>query len=80
MKNITPIVLAGLLLALCGCSTDSPIFSNDATKASNSAGGTSNAEETRDIVNEQHSGASMGDQTQGGGGPAPAMSSNPYAH
>ena len=84
MKKITPILLAGIALAFCGCSTDEPIFASDATKAkaSNQNSTDANAEVARDVVNEQHSSASMGSnygETMGGKG-SPQASANPYSH
>lgn len=89
MKNITLIILAGCALACCGCTTDSPIFANDATKAKavdtvnpdGSPAGASNAEVARSIVNVQNSGASMGNEAAYGNPHASTGSSmNPYSH
>jgi hypothetical protein len=74
MKIITPIILAGAMLAFCGCSTDQPVFANEATQASeaqrsaNTSDSTSNSEQQRDVYNQMNSGAAM----QGGavGGPS----------
>ena len=39
MKNITPIVLASIALALCGCTTDSPVVSTPASQANQANNG-----------------------------------------
>jgi hypothetical protein len=85
MKNITPILLAGATLALCGCNSDTPIFSTPATKASAAQAGPSKEEQARDIYNTQNSGASMGQQAElPGAGASKEMqesqAGNPYGH
>jgi hypothetical protein len=86
MKKITPILLAGIALAFCGCSTDEPIFSSDASKAkASNSNPDANAEVSRDVYNNQNSGASMGTNnphanTSIGGGNGGAQQANPYSH
>jgi len=81
MKIITPIVLAGAALAFCGCTTDSPIFANDATKTQAANANPSVEEQSRDMQNWQNSGQNMG--VSGGTQTSPVQSNNqmnPYGH
>jgi hypothetical protein len=92
MKTITPIILAGLALAFCGCtSADGPIFSSDATKATGVNAQRSVDEQARDINSYMSSGNNAGNGTpnsstpadlgQGGGNaPVQSMQMNPYGH
>jgi hypothetical protein len=95
MKTKVIILLAGTLLALCGCTTDEPLFANDYTKEKTSesaAAGPSNQEQSRDIFLQQNNGAGLGTNYNGGmsggnggsSGPSRDMinqqAGNPYGH
>ncbi len=89
MKSLAPLILAGALLALAGCTTDSPIFATDASKAKQEGAGPSNQEQARDVYNQQNSGAGLGSNYgtgAGGGNSGPnrdminQQAGSPYGH
>ena len=84
MNSITPVVLAGVTLAFCGCTAaDGPVFATDATKSTGVHAGSSVEEQTRDMKNWQNSGQNMGIPNEGSSAPTPAALNNqfnPYGH
>jgi hypothetical protein len=83
MKSLTPLILVGALIALAGCTTDSPIFATEGTKEKQEGAGPSVQEQSRDAYIQQNNGVGL----QGSSStPQPTRSmmeqqaGNPYGH
>ena len=81
MKITTLILTIGIGVALSGCSTDEPLFANDATKAkASNSNPDGNSDVMRDVTNNQHSGASQGANYPHSLNNGALQQNNPYSH